>query len=129
MQCVGIKAGGGQCRNAAHPPSEYCSMHDPKRAEERREYATRGGKVKALRAVSPMSTELARLQGVFEQLAQDVLEGRQDRSAAAVAIQALNGARGCIVGALKAQEQEQMAAELAEITQMLQERGLKKRRA
>jgi hypothetical protein len=102
-------------------------MHDPQRAEERHEYATRGGKAKALRALSPMSAELARLQGVFEQLAEDVLEGRRDRSAAAVAIQALNGARGCILGALKAQEQEQMAAELAEITQMLQERGIKRR--
>jgi len=81
--------------------------------------------MKALRARSPIASELERLQARFERLADEVLEGEIDRGDAAVAIQALNGARGCVIGALKAQEQEEMAQEIAEISATLQERGIK----
>jgi hypothetical protein len=77
-----------------------------------------------MRTASPISSELTRLQQVFEKLADAVLEGEVDRGDAAVAIQALNGARGCVVGTLKAQEQEELAAEIAEVAAALAERGI-----
>jgi hypothetical protein len=58
-----------------------------------------------------------------------VLEGKQDRSAAAVAIQALNGARGCLVGALKAREQEELARELEELKSYVQDQEVSRWRA
>src|SRR5829696_5891464 len=102
MKCAAITAGGGKCKRNADHPSNYCYSHDPERAAER-----------------------TRLQGVFERLAGDVLSGEQDRADVAVAVQALNGARGCIVAGLKAKEQEEMAAEIAEISVALQERGIR----
>jgi hypothetical protein len=124
-KCAAITKDGGACKGVPIEGSPYCYAHHPDHAEDRRRYGSRGGKLGGRGRTSPVSSELARLQQVFEKLAGDVLEGRAERGAAAVAIQALNGARGCLVGALKAKEQEEMAQELAEITQTLQERGIK----
>jgi hypothetical protein len=123
MKCAAITAGGGKCKRNADHPSNYCYSHDPERAAERKKYAAQGGVMKHKRAT--ISAELTRLQGVFERLASDVLSGEQDRADVAVAVQALNGARGCIVAGLKAKEQEEMAAEIAEISAALQERGIR----
>jgi hypothetical protein len=124
MICKAITSTGEDCKRTANAYSEYCYAHDPLRADERREHASTAARAKAMRTASPVSSELSRLQQVFEKLADAVLEGEIDRSDAAVAIQALNGARGCVVGTLKAQEQEEMAAEFAEITATLAERGI-----
>jgi hypothetical protein len=127
MKCAAITAGGGKCKRNADHPSNYCYSHDPERAAERKKYAAQGGVMKHKRAT--ISAELTRLQGVFEKLAEDVLEGRQERGAAAVAIQALNGARGCVIGALKAREQEELARELEELKSYVQDRGVSRWRA
>jgi hypothetical protein len=124
MICKAITSTGEDCKRTANSYSDYCYAHDPLRADERRENASTAARAKAMRTASPISAELTRLQQVFEKLADAVLEGEVDRSDAAVAIQALNGARGCVVGTLKAQEQEEMAAEIAEITASLAERGI-----
>jgi hypothetical protein len=124
MQCIGITSTADVCRRRAEVGSSYCFAHNPDREEERREIARSGGKAKAMRTACPISSELTRLQQVFEKLADAVLEGEVDRGDAAVAIQALNGARGCVVGTLKAQEQEELAAEIAEVAAALAERGI-----
>jgi hypothetical protein len=129
MRCSAITKRGEACKNTPGPGKEYCPAHDPARDEERRLDGERGGKIAGRSRPSPVSGELARLQRVFEELAEDILEGRVDRGAAAVAIQALNGARGCVVGVLKAREQEELARELEELKSYIQEEGKARWRA
>jgi hypothetical protein len=122
-KCAAITAAGSACKGVPMPGESYCYVHHPDTKEERRKHGSKGGRRGGRGRPSPISAELARLQAVFERLADDVLEGKQDRSAAAVAIQALNGARGCVIGALKAREQEELAKELEELKSYVQDRG------
>jgi hypothetical protein len=80
----------------------------------------KGGRRGGRGRISPVSVELKRLQEVFEKLCDDVLEGNVDKSAAAVAIQALNGARACVTGTLKAREQEEFEVRLQELEEALE---------
>ena len=123
MRCSAITKRGEACKNTPAPGKDFCPAHDPARDEERRLEGSRGGRLAGRGRPSPISSELERLQGVFEGLAEDILAGSVDRGAAAVAIQALNGARGCVVGALKAREQEELAAELEELKAYIQAEG------
>jgi hypothetical protein len=61
---------------------------------------------------TPGAKDLLRLQQQFEQLADDVLEGRVEKANAAVAIQALNGARSCVLGSAKLRELFEIEARL-----------------
>jgi hypothetical protein len=128
-KCAAITAAGSACKGVPMPGESYCYVHHPDTKEERRKHGAKGGRRGGRGRPSPISTELARLQAIFERLADDVLEGKQDRSAAAVAIQALNGARGCLVGALKAREQEELARELEELKSYVQDREASRWRA
>jgi alkylhydroperoxidase family enzyme len=119
-RCVGVKPSGERCGALAPRGSEYCWNHDPRYAEERQRKAKKGARLGGRGRINPVSAELRRLQGVFEKLCDDVLEGNVDKSAAAVAIQALNGARACVTGTLKAREQEEFEVRLQELEEALQ---------
>ena len=107
--CSGIRADGGRCKAQAITGSDYCFSHHPDYEEARQRRASRGGK-RGGRG-RPVS-ELARLQGRFEDLAKKVLSGEVERSKAAVACQHLNGARACIRDILTAREKEELEAEI-----------------
>jgi hypothetical protein len=96
---------GAACKGIPIGDSGYCYVHHPDHAEERRRHGARGGK-RGGRG-RPVS-ELARLQGRFEELAEQVLSGDLDRSRAAGACQLLNGARSCVSDGLTAREQEEL---------------------
>jgi hypothetical protein len=119
-RCAAIKPNGEQCGALAPRGSEYCWNHDPRFAEDRQRKAAKGGRRGGRGRVSPVSVELKRLQEVFEKLCDDVLEGSVDKSAAAVAIQALNGARACVTGTLKAKEQEEFEQRLEELEEAVE---------
>jgi hypothetical protein len=89
--------------------SQWCLNHDPDRAEENRRRSSKGGKRGGR---GRPSTELARLQHRFEELAEAVLEGEVDRGVGAVAGQLLNGARACVRDILTAREQEELIERL-----------------
>ncbi len=78
---------------------------DPANAERRRRGQSRGGKNKP-------SRELANIKARLSDLADDVLEGRQDRGAAAVASQVLNVYLRAISVELKAREQLELIERL-----------------
>jgi hypothetical protein len=82
-RCRGIKRDGAPCSLSANGPDGYCWAHSPQHAEERRRMASRAGKSKP-------SRELAGIKQRLWDLADDVLEGRQDKAVAAVASQVLN---------------------------------------
>jgi hypothetical protein len=129
MRCSAITKRGEACKNTPPPGREFCPAHDPAHERRRTRDAARGGRIAGNGRTSPISAELARLQAVFKDLAADILEGHVDRGAAAVAIQALNGARGCVVGALKAKEQKELARELEELKALIESEGRNRWRA
>jgi hypothetical protein len=117
-RCPGTKRDGSRCTVSVEPPQEYCWWHDPQYAEQRRQAASKGGK-RAGRG-RPVS-ELARLQGRFEELADQVLSGEVERGIGAVAGQLLNGARSCVRDALSAREQEELIARLEALEEALEQ--------
>jgi hypothetical protein len=121
-KCTGITREGERCRGIAIDGLGYCYAHDPDRAEERRRNAHKGGKRAGRGRPSPATAELTRLQGRFEDLVDKVLSGEVERGDGAVAAQLLNGARACVVGLLKAREQEELEARLEEVEEILKQR-------
>jgi hypothetical protein len=118
-KCTAIKQGGERCKGIAIDDSGYCYAHHPDHAEDRARAARKGGK-RGGRG-RPVS-ELARLQGWFEDLAEKVLSGDVERAEAAVACQLLNGARACVRDSLTAREQEELVERLEALESALEQR-------
>ena len=110
--CSGIRADGGRCGAQAIRGNEYCIAHHPDYADVRRRRNSKGGKRGGR---GRPTSELARLQHRFEELADKVLEGEIERSVGAVAGQLLNGARACVRDGLAAREQEELIGRLEQL--------------
>ena len=118
-KCSGITRTGTACKGIPIEGSQWCYVHHPDHAEERRRHGSKGGK----RGGRGRPTgELARLGARFEELADKVLDGEVDRAAGAVAGQLLNGARACVRDGLTAREQEELVERMEELETALQAR-------
>ncbi len=80
--CSGIRADGGRCQAQAMRNSEWCINHHPDRGEVRRRRASKGGKRGGR---GRPQAELANIKQRLSDLADDVLEEKVDKGAAAVA--------------------------------------------
>jgi hypothetical protein len=109
--CAGIKRDGGRC--AAIVDGSYCYQHDPARAEERSRNASRAAR-------SRPSRELVGIKQRLSDLADDVLEGRQDKGVAAVASQVLNVYLRAVSVELKVKEQAELLERLEALEEALQ---------
>jgi hypothetical protein len=109
-KCSGITRSGTACKGTPIDGSQWCYVHHPDHAEERRRHGARGGKRGGR---GRPTAELTRLQRRFEELADKVLSGEVERAAGAVAGQLLNGARACVRDGLTAREQEELEARIA----------------
>jgi hypothetical protein len=118
VKCSGITKEGLACQGKPLPNSSFCFVHDPNTAERRRRYGHRGGKRGGR---GRPSTELARLQQRFEELAEGVLNGEIERGVGAVAGQLLNGARACVRDGLAAREQEELVERLEALEEALEQ--------
>ncbi len=81
-KCPGITAKGTQCQGIVRAGSDYCPAHDPNRAEARKAAASKAGRIRT-------HAEFREVKAQLRQLANDVLEGRQNRADAAVISQVL----------------------------------------
>jgi hypothetical protein len=118
VKCSGITQAGTACKGIPIDSSQWCYVHHPDRASERRRHGSKGGK-RGGRG-RPVS-ELARLGARFEELADKVLSGEVERGVGAVAGQLLNGARACVRDGLAAREQEELVGRLEELERLLDE--------
>ena len=118
-KCSGITRAGTACKGTPIDGSQWCYVHHPDHAEERRRHGARGGKRGGR---GRPSGELVRLQKRFEELADMVLSGEVERAAGAVAGQLLNGARACVRDGLTAREQEELVERMEELEASLQGR-------
>jgi hypothetical protein len=89
--------------------SAYCIGHDPDQAEARRRRASKGGKRGGR---GRPQAELGDIKRRLSDLADDVLEGRQDKGVAAVASQVLNVYLRAVSVELKAKEQAELVERL-----------------
>jgi hypothetical protein len=106
--CAGIKRDGTRCTVGVSPGAQWCYNHDPARQAERRRNAARGGKARA-------SGELAGIKGRLSDLADDVLEEKVDKGAAAVAGQLLNTYLRAVSVELKVREAEDLERRMEEL--------------
>ena len=119
-KCAAITAAGSACKGVPMPGEAYCYVHHPDTKEERRRHGSKGGRRGGRGRPSPISAELTRLQAVFEDLAQRIEQVDIDRSRAAVAFHAYNGARDCLASMLKAKELEELEERIVELEERYQ---------
>jgi hypothetical protein len=115
-RCAGIKRDGGRCTAVVGGSQTHCYEHDPNRAEERKRNASRAARSKP-------SRELANIKERLADLAEDVLEGRQDKGVAAVAGQVLNVYLRAVTVELKAREQLELIERLEALEEALEHNG------
>ena len=114
VRCAGTKRDNSSCTATVEPPQEYCWWHDPANAEKRRRAASKAGKAKPNR-------ELTGIKRRLSDLADDVLEGRQDRAVAAVASQVLNVLLRAISVETKLKEQLELVGRLEALEEGLEQ--------
>ncbi len=116
VRCSGITRSGTRCERSADGPNGLCWAHDPANAEKRRRLASKAGKAKPDR-------ELTSIKDRLSELAEDVLEDRVDKSAAAVAGQLLNTYIRAVSVELKVREQLELIERLEALEAALEQRG------
>jgi hypothetical protein len=117
-RCSGIRADGERCGAQAIRDQEFCIAHHPDYAGARRRRNSKGGK-RGGRG-RPM-VDLAQIKGRLHDLVEDVLEGRTDRSDAAVVGQLLNTYIRAVSVELKAREQLELVERLEALEQGIEQ--------
>src|SRR5215217_5076088 len=69
-QCPAIARSGERCKRFMNPGDDFCSLHDPRRSEERRRLASKAGK-----ASSPYGENAGLRREAFEVL-KEIREGK-----------------------------------------------------
>ncbi len=115
-RCSGIRVDGGRCGAQAIRSSEYCVNHHPDYEDARRRRNSKGGKRGGR---GRPRAELANIKERLSDLADDVLEGRQDKGVAAVASQVLNVYLRAVSVELRVREAEEIEARLTALEETL----------
>jgi hypothetical protein len=123
-KCSGITQAGTACKGVPIEGSQWCYVHQPDYAEERRRHGSKGGK-RGGRG-RPVA-ELASLRDENADIRRRLLEGELLPNVAAVAVQSINTDIRAVGATLKAREQEEIAARLEELETLLEERKEERR--
>jgi hypothetical protein len=123
-KCTAITRGGARCKGIAIDSSGYCYAHHPDHAAARKRAAHRGGKRGGR---GRPQVELANIKQRLSDLAEDVLEGRQNKGVAAVASQVLNVYLRAVSVELKAREQLELIERLESLETLLEQRKEERR--
>jgi hypothetical protein len=108
---------GGRCKAEAMPEAEWCWNH-PDYEQARRRRASKGGKRGGR---GRPQAELSDIKRRLSDLADDVLEGRQDKGVAAVASQVLNVYLRAISVETKLKEQFELVERLESLEEGLEQ--------
>jgi hypothetical protein len=118
-RCGAIKPNGERCKGRAIEGS-WCWNHNPAYADERRRHGAKGGRRGGR---GRPQAELGDIKRRLSDLADDVLEGRQDKGVAAVASQVLNVYLRAVSVELKAREQLELIERLEALEEALEHNG------
>jgi len=116
--CSAIKANGERCKGIAATGSDYCPAHDPARADARIKAASKAAKS---RSATLTETDIRVIKEALKDLYDAVLEGRMDRSAAAVANQIANTQLRAVEVERRVREQVELESRLDELEGLLEE--------
>ena len=116
--CTGITRRGDRCKGIAIDSSGYCYAHHPDHVEDRRRAARKGGHRGGR---GRPQAELTDIKQRLSDLAEDVLEGRQDKGVAAVASQLLNVYLRAVSVELKVKEQQELIERLEALEEGLEQ--------
>jgi hypothetical protein len=117
-RCAGIRADGGRCKAEAMPEAQWCWNHHPDYEQARQRRASKGGKRGGR---GRPQAELSDIKRRLSELAEDVLEGRQDKGVAAVASQVLNVYLRAISVETKLKEQFELVERLESLEEGLEQ--------
>jgi len=117
-KCSGITQAGTACKGIPIEGSQWCYVHHPDHAEERRRHGSKGGKRGGR---GRPQAELSDIKRRLSDLADDVLEGRQDKGVAAVASQVLNVYLRAISVQTKLKEQLELVQRLESLEEGLEQ--------
>jgi hypothetical protein len=106
------------------PEAEWCWNHHPDYEQARRRRASKGGKRGGR---GRPQAELSDIKRRLSDLADDVLEGRQDKGVAAVASQVLNVYLRAVSVEMKVREAGELSERLEEIETLLEQRKEQRR--
>jgi hypothetical protein len=123
-KCSSITQAGTACRGIPIDDSQWCYVHHPDHAEERRRHGSKGGR-RGGRG-RPVA-ELGRLRDENADIRRRLLEGELLPNVAAVAVQSINTDIRAVGAMLKAREQEEIAARLGELETLLEQRKEERR--
>jgi hypothetical protein len=115
-KCAGITRSGAACRGIPIDGSQWCYVHHPDHADERRRHGSKGGK-RGGRG-RPIA-ELGALRDENADIRQRFLEGKLLPNVAAVAVQSINTDIRAVGATLKAREQEELAERVEELERRL----------
>jgi len=117
--CSAIKTNGERCKGIAATGSDFCPAHDPARADARTKAASKAAKSRL--ASSTMMVDIPTIKSKLKDLYDAVLEGRVDRSAAAVANQIANTQLRAVEVERRVREQDELEIRLDELEGLLEE--------
>jgi len=116
-KCAGITRVGTACKGIPIDGSQWCYVHHPDRADERRRHGSKGGK-RGGRG-RPIA-ELGNLRDENSDIRRRLLEGELAPNVAAVAVQSINTDIRAVGAALKAKEQEELVERLEALEEQLE---------
>ena len=118
-KCSGITQAGTACKGIPIEGSQWCYVHHPDHAEERRRHGSKGGR-RGGRG-RPIA-ELGALRDENAEIRRRLLEGELLPNVAAVAVQSLNIDIRAVGAVIKVREQEEITARLEELETLMQQR-------
>ena len=118
-KCSGITQAGTACKGIPIDGSQWCYVHHPDHAEERRRHGSKGGR-RGGRG-RPVA-ELGALRDENGDIRRRLLEGELLPNVAAVAVQSINADIRAVGAVLKAREQEEIIERLEELERVLEAR-------
>ena len=111
-KCGAITRSGERCKGVAIDSSGLCYAHHPDHAEDRRRAARKGGHRGGR---GRPQADLANIKDRLQELVKDVLAGKVDKGAAAVAGQLLNTYLRAVSVELKVREAEDLERRMEEL--------------
>jgi hypothetical protein len=116
-KCSGITQAGTACKGIPIEGSQWCYVHHPDHAEERRRHGSKGGR-RGGRG-RPIA-ELGALRDENADIRRRLLEGELPPNVAAVAVQSINTDIRAVGAAMKARELEELEARLASLEEAIE---------
>lgn len=111
-KCSGITQVGTACKGIPIDGSQWCYVHDPDHAQERRRHGSRGGKRGGR---GRPQAELSDIKDRLRSMVEDVRNGVMDRADAAVCGQLYNTLIRAVSVELRVREQMEFEARLEEL--------------